>query len=350
MKFTTMKKLANNIILTLIMLALLPACETDENDIKLDNSLIIVHSKGNRYAIVSPATGKVIDEVEPGIQHHISTVALGYNSNKALLLSKEPGGTYVKVIYSCDRETGDNVFQVTSEDMWDIQTMSASPAGPQIVFHGHPVDGGASTSNLFKINIDGTGVEQLTQNREVVDGIELWWPKSPSWSPDGRKIAFRGTMRTPDPGAYWWGESVILMDANGRNKQILYNEPDANSGNHKDISWSKDGRFLVFLTNEYYSNPVNRVKVLAVEDGSIMDITDDLLVEGKHTTNLCTSPMENKIAFNKYQPGGGDLHVIDFIVTSNGEFQISGPFKILSKVESGGLQFGSPDWQLWPQE
>lgn len=341
-----MKKFVKILVLFFPFAILLNGCETEENDLINDNSLIIVHSTGDRYAIVSPSSSNVLYEVTPvNLNHQISARHLSYNSEKALLLAKEPANTYVKIIYSCDMETGENLTQVTRKEMWDVQSFDASRTTPSILFHGHPVDGGASTGNIFTINLDGTNVKQLTQNKEIVDGIELWWPYFPAFSPNGQKIAFRGNMRTPDPDGYWWGQSIIIMNVNGSNKQILYNEPEANSGAHKDISWTRDGKFLVFLTTEGYSTPNERVKVIRVEDSHIIDITQDLLVDGLHTTNLCTSPVCNTILFNKYQPGGGDLHQISYEITEEGDFQIVGNWNVKCKVESGGLQFGAPRWQ-----
>ena len=323
---------------------LLSGCETEENELINDNSLIVVHSSGDRYAIISPSTSKVLYEITPAnLNQQIVDRVLSYNCEKALLLAKEPANSYVKIIYSCDMKTGQNLAQVTSEQMWDIQSMNASRTSPIIVFHGHPVDGGALTSNIFTIKLDGTNIQQLTQNKELVDGKELWWPYFPAFSPNGQKIAFRGNMRTPEPDDYWWGQSIIVMDANGSDKRILYNEDD--SGEHRDISWTHDGKFLVFRTIEHYSTPKERVKVLRVEDAHMIDITQNLLVDGLHTTNLCTSPVCNTILFNKHQPGGGDLHEIAYDITETGDFVITGSCQVKCKVESGGLQFGAPRWQ-----
>ncbi len=339
------------LVLCLSFAILYSGCELEEKEVYNDDSLIIVHSSGDRYSIVSPSRNKVRYEVTPvDLNHQISARHLSYNSEKALLLAKEPANTYVKIIYSCDMETGENLRQVTSKEMWDVQSFDASRTSSTIVLHGHPVDGGTSEGNIFTINLDGTNVKQLTQNKELVDGIELWWPYFPAFSPNGQKIAFRGNMRTPNPDGYWWGQSIIIMDANGSNKQILYNEPEANSGAHKDISWTRDGKFLVFLTTEYFSNPKNRVKVIRVEDGHIMDITQNLLVDGLHTTNLCTSPVCNTILFNKYQPGGGDLHQISYEISEEGDFHIVGNWNVKCKVESGGLQFGAPRWQPYTEK
>ncbi len=337
-----MNKLTITVAGLALLLILFPGCE---EELVQDDSLIIVQSGGHSYSIVSPSSGSVLQDIQPSIPPvEFSRAYLGYQSEKVILLAKEPEGSYVRVIYTCDRVTGDNVVAITTKTQWHIQSLSASLSSPRIVFHGHPADGGESQSNLFSIDMDGSNLQQLTRNRELIEGIELWWPGEPSWSPDGLQIAFRGTMRTPDPGGIWWGNAIIIMDANGDNKQIIYNEPEPNSGEHYDLAWTRDGTFLVFLTKEGYSNPNARVKVLNTINEDISDITAGLLVEGKHTTNICTSPETDQLLFNKHEPGGGDLHEIDYVITEDGEFQLSGASRLKCRV-SNGKHFGAPRWQ-----
>jgi hypothetical protein len=345
-KLEKMKTILKKTSFLLVITLLLSCCEkeTDDNN---DQCLILVKSNGFRYSTISPSTSTVLEEIEPNLPSgQIEQAVLGYQSLKTIITSKEPGGSYVKIIYSCDRETGNNLSAITSRDEWDVQSLSASSVEPKIVFHGHPVTGGSSVSNLFLINENGTGLQQITQNNEEIEGKYLTWPEYPSWSPNGQKIAFRGRMVSSPGGSPWWGRAIIVMNANGSGKQILYNESEVNSGYHFDISWTHDGKYLVFLTYEYFSTPKERVKVLNVENQDIIDITDQLLVEGKHTTNICTSPRENKILFNKDQPGGGDLYEIEYEISADDQFILKGPYKLKCEVKTGSLQFGSPNWQL----
>ncbi|MCK5137717.1 MAG: PD40 domain-containing protein [Bacteroidales bacterium] len=335
-----MKKITKISFLMLFTIFAIVGCEANEDPI--DDSLIIATATTGKYVIVSPSTGTIRAEVQPDVKS-VNSLALGFQSKKAIVVSKEESGTFVKVIYTCDRETGGNLFQVTSEQDWDVMFVDISLAGPQIVFSAQNVNE-LSDDNIHKINEDGTGYERLSFSNEIVDcqgvSTKIWSSYDPAWSPDGSKIAFDCHLR--EVGSNHPHNSIVIMDDDGQNKQVLYDVP-VEETHYKDICWTKDGEFLIFLLTE---GTAVKVKALHVNSKAIVDITSHLTVEGLHTESLWTSPNENKITFNKYEPGGGDLYVIDFTV-SNDQFQISGTYKMLASHQDNGLHFGAPDWQLW---
>ncbi|HEX8424493.1 MAG TPA: hypothetical protein VF634_13830, partial [Pyrinomonadaceae bacterium] len=83
---------------------------------------------------------------------------------------------------------------------------------------------------------------------------------SPSWSPDGRKIAF-STTRLEGDGA---GE-IYVMNADGSNQQnlTLYT-----GGIERDPSWSPDGTRIAFSTNRQGSAAGYEIYVMNATDGS----------------------------------------------------------------------------------
>src|SRR5688572_10243977 len=83
----------------------------------------------------------------------------------------------------------------------------------------------ARSGNIYTINPDGSGLEQLTSTGK--DG-------EPAWSANGRRIAF-----TSDRDG---NSEVYVMDANGAGQQNLTNHPADDS----HPAWSPDGRRIAF--------------------------------------------------------------------------------------------------------
>jgi Tol biopolymer transport system component len=163
----------------------------------------------------------------------------------------------------------------------------------------------------------------------------------PSWSPNGAYIAFNGKLREIDENHPH--DAVLIMDANGNTKTVMYSQPKEEA-NFQDICWTRDGKFLIFLMgggNDF------EVKVLNVLTLDMVDITANLTVNGLQPTNIWTSPNEDRIVFNKYEPGAGDLYEISFNITETDQFQILGTYSLLAAQQNKGPGFGGPDWQLW---
>lgn len=343
-----MKKITRNSMLLLLAIFSLMACKKEETVdptpiVPVDQSLIITGSSG-KYIILSPSTGEIKAEVAPDVIF-LEKWALGYQSQKAVITSKEPGGSGTKVIFTCDRETGDNLFQVTSENDWDVFDIDVSPVGSNIVFSAQDVDA-LYDDQIHRINEDATGYQQLTFKDEGVEcptkiATKMVFAFMPAWSPSGAYIAFNGKLREIVENHPH--DAVMIMDANGNNKTVLYSEAKEEA-NFQDICWTRDGKFLIWLQgggNNYL------VKVLNVLTLDMVDITANLTVNGLQPTNLWTSPNEDRIVFNKYEPGGGDLYEISFKITDTDHFQIDGSYSILAAQQNKGLGFGVPDWQLW---
>lgn len=317
-------------------------CDKKEDPVPDDNSLIIAEASTSKYLIVSPSTGTIRAQVEPNVIS-INQLALGYQSQKAIITSKEPGGSAIKVIFTCDRETGDNLFQVTSEADWDVMFIDVAQTGPQIVFSAQNANL-LSDDNIHKINENGTGYTRLSSPDEAVDcfGIacKIFAAYDPAWSPDASKIAFDIHLR--EVVELHPHNSICIMNADGSNKQVLF-DVSVEETHYHDICFTQDGQFLVFLHG--LANDT-RVKVLNIDTKNVVDITDHFIVGGLHPTSIWTSPNENKIIFNKYEPGGGDLYVIDFTVNGD-QFQIEGVYRTLAAYQDNNLHLGVPDWQLW---
>jgi TolB protein len=109
-----------------------------------------------------------------------------------------------------------------------------SPDGEKIVFTSHPVTDDPRFSNqteLYLMNPDGTGVQQLTHNGEE--------ERAPAWSPDGTRIVY--SCRVGDGTNPF---RICVMNADGSDVQQLTNEGDAVSD--LTATWSPDGQQILY--------------------------------------------------------------------------------------------------------
>jgi TolB protein len=124
-----------------------------------------------------------------------------------------------------------------------------SPDGRQIVFvrDRQLTEAGAADnlSAIFVVNVDGSDPRRLTPWRNGLAG-------TPSWSPDGMTIVFRGSSAY---GASDAPAQLFLIRPDGSNLRQITFETDANSF---WPSWSPDGKRIVF-TRYVYDSPSSQL-------------------------------------------------------------------------------------------
>jgi Tol biopolymer transport system component len=135
----------------------------------------------------------------------------------------------VNGIYTIRSSDGGDLTRITNAGgAFDIP-IDYSPDGKQLVFgRVGPDNNCTKTSALFVVNVDGTGLHQITPGG--------WCDDDGSWSPDGTKIGFER------------GNSGLLFTVHP-DGTALAKIPLATSSQNRagDVSWSPDGKKIAFL-------------------------------------------------------------------------------------------------------
>jgi Tol biopolymer transport system component len=138
------------------------------------------------------------------------------------------------------RADGTGRTRLTDDPAPDLYP-SWSPNGRSIAFASGRDD--LDIRNIYVINTDGTGRTLLTDNAA--------WDTWPSWSPDGRRITFVSDRDDPDPNddnRIW---SIYVMNADGSDPTRLTDNPAGDTW----PSWSPDGRRIAFHSSRDDPDP-----------------------------------------------------------------------------------------------
>ena len=164
-----------------------------------------------------------------------------------------------------------------------------SPDGRRIAFVSNRNQG---YIQIWVIDADGGNPIRLT------DGV---WDQNPDWSPDGTKIAYDVLLNPLDPSK--WIRTIYVMDSDGRNSRQLIKEP----GYDTHPSWSADSKKIMFSSNR--EDGTAEVFVVEADGRNLRRITHDFTNNRMPTW----SPNGKRIAFVH------DLQV--YVMDRNGENQ-----------------------------
>ncbi|MGH9124105.1 MAG: TolB family protein [Acidimicrobiales bacterium] len=171
----------------------------------------------------SPATTPTLPTHPPTTSstHRTTTTAASGPSGSPVVAS-DPA---TQGLYLVDADSG-AIHPVLLD--YTFGSVSFSPDGQQLVFDGRASDAlpnGAIPTHLWIINHDGSGMH------EVAAGTE--YPEGPSWSPDGKSIAYYGQPVNANGDI-----SLYLLDvSSGSTRFLAY--VDQGRGR---LEWSPDGR------------------------------------------------------------------------------------------------------------
>ena len=158
-------------------------------------------------------------------------------------------------------------------------------------------------SEIYVMNADGTNQRRLTNHPK-----NDW---SPSWSPDGKRIAFMSDRDEHAHPIHDWRSptsEIYVMDANGGNQQNLTNDPH----NDRSPSWSPDGKHIVFSSDRdghFRSRfgTTSEIYVMDADGGNQQNITNNPSAD----KDPSWSPNGKRIAFSSTRNGQTDIYVMD---------------------------------------
>lgn len=181
--------------------------------------------------------------------------------------------------------------------------LTYSPDGKSVAYVTFP------QGILWRANLDGTGLVQLTQ--------PPFYPKRALWSPDGSRIIFLDSNPTGK-------HSIYMVSAQGGAVERVFPEDD---GEEDEQNWSPDGRKIMFLRCGCKTNAWDGV--LRIEDIS--------------THQFTTIPDSNGILWSiRWSPDGRYVEA-----RRDGNSMVIYDF---SKQKWTKILDGPSDWQSWSQD
>ena len=156
-------------------------------------------------------------------------VGTGYAAHHQPQIAFTSGRDGNSEIYVMDAD-GKNLRRLTNHPAADFHP-SWSPDGKKIAFTSYRNGG---KIQIFGMDSDGQNPVRLTNDV---------WDQNPDWSPDGQTIAFTGYKDAGGGAA--WDIDIYTMDPDGKNRKRLTRIP----GNSFNPSWSPDSQRIAFVNS-----------------------------------------------------------------------------------------------------
>ncbi|MCP4260615.1 MAG: DUF5050 domain-containing protein [Planctomycetes bacterium] len=177
------------------------------------------------------------------------------------------------------------------------QYPSWSPDGKKVAFassrDGNRIDG---NNEIYVMTADGQDIRRLTYS-----GIGSFVSSFPSWSPNGKRIAFHSYRDR--------NHEIYVMNADGSEQKNLTNNPAYDD----NPFWSPDGKMIAFISvrdgNAAQLTPDERREIYVMNtDGSEQK---NLTNNSAYDAGLSWSPDGKKIAFDSYRDGNLEIYVMN---------------------------------------
>jgi len=196
-----------------------------------------------------------------------------------------------------------------------------SPDGTKIAFvRGDFAAGNAYTVSVYVMSADGSGVTKLVDTTRLPAAVYSY-AQTPSWSPDGRRIAFVHVPGDGESGA------LYIVDADGTNFRLLGSPFEPRT----EPSWSPDG-----LTIGVVGHNASKIDLVNVDGSGNTEVVGDRhIVNGRKTPDntlfFCPDwTRDGRLVYSRSTQRGQDLRLRLFVGGDGTEHPI------LAEARGGG--------------
>ncbi|HKY20826.1 MAG TPA: BamA/TamA family outer membrane protein [Vicinamibacterales bacterium] len=271
-----------------------------------DGRSIVFFSSRDLFSIdlylAETATGKILRKlVDTAQNQHFTSLQFISSAGSWSPDSKQfvVGGIHAgkAVLALLNVQNGDVTREIELPDVGEVLNPTWSPDGKSIAFSA--TVGG--DSDLFIYNLEASTVRRVTS--------DLFADLQPAWSPDGSQIAFVTDRFTTQADTLHAGDyRLALFDvASGRMTAL----PTFAPGKNINPQWNPDGRRLYFVSNH---TGVSNVYSVEVHTGALTQITNvDSGVSGITALSPAISAGidSRTLAISAYEEGAHHIYVIE---------------------------------------
>jgi len=204
------------------------------------------------------------------------------HDGKEVVFSRHRAGKIELVVMAADG-SGEKTITTGKFPEYDA---SWSPDGARIAFTLVSQSGTQGNLDVFIANADGSEPKKLAGDQGKLSHEEY-----PTWSPEGRQIAFSSTFEG--------NQELYVVEIDGSNRRRLTNDP----GLDAHPAWSPDGRRIVFATNRWGDF---EIAVMDADGGNLARLTESRGLDDYPVF----SPDGRRIAFLSNRDGNYEIYVM----------------------------------------